>query len=167
MSLKYQSELDLITIIRGIYYYKVYKVSQQEITNKYEWKTWDYPCWSCCSCFWIFANSENICVFLHRVNCKCLKLVGKNFGNMVVNLFHACTCLHYNIKRNMLLSVQTTNGCLLYLGWQPVGTFNAEEHTRLSSFIHNLYLYNYMYICKWDNNNKVNSSQTFTLIYNS
>ena len=41
--------------------------------------------------FEAFANSENICVFLHRVNCKCLKLVGENLGNMVVHLFHSCT----------------------------------------------------------------------------
>ena len=38
-----------------------------------------------------FANSENICLFLHRVNCKCLELVGENYGNMVVYFFHACT----------------------------------------------------------------------------
>ena len=41
--------------------------------------------------FEAFANSENICVFLNRENCKCLELVGENFGNMVVHLFHACT----------------------------------------------------------------------------
>ena len=41
--------------------------------------------------FETFVNSENICVFLHRVNCKCLELVGENFGNMFVHLFHACT----------------------------------------------------------------------------